>query len=62
MKNHEKELLYAEQISFIFNIDESTVKKLAKQGDLPCKFINRQPRFDLDVLFRHFELLEGEIA
>jgi len=55
--------LTAEQLSLILNISEFTVKKLAKDGDLPCAYANRRPQFDIEALFKHFkELEEGGAA
>jgi hypothetical protein len=54
--------LSAEQLSLVFNISEFTVKKLAKDGDLPCTYVNRRPQFDMDALLRHFQKLEGGAA
>jgi len=61
MKN-EKVLLNAEQLSLILSISEFTVKKLARDGELPCKYVNRRPQFDMDVLLRHFQKLERGAA
>jgi len=58
----EKRPLTAEQLSLILNISEFTVKKLAKAGELPCKFINRRPQFDIDALLEHFQKLEEGAA
>jgi len=61
MKN-KKNLFNAEQLSLILNISEFTVKKLARERDLPCTFVNRRPLFDLDVILKHFDGLEGGAA
>jgi len=61
MKN-KKNLLTAEQLSLILNISEFTVKKLARAGELPCIFVNHRPQFNLDVILKHFEKLEGGAA
>ena len=58
----EKKKLNAGEVAQIFEISENTVKKLAKAGDLPCKYINRRPLFCTDELKRHFERLEGGAA
>jgi len=50
--------LTAEQLSLVLNISEFTVKKLAKNGELPCVFVNRRPKFDMEALLRHFRQLE----
>jgi len=57
-----KNLLTAEQLSLILNISEFTVKKLARESELPCVFINRRPRFDPDVILKHLQNLEGGAA
>jgi len=57
-----KNLLTAEQLSLILNISEFTVKKLARERELPCVFINRRPRFNLDVILKHLQKLEGGAA
>jgi len=62
MTEEKKKPLTAEQLSLILNISEFTVKKLAKAGELPCKFINRRPQFDIDALLEHFQKLEGGAA
>jgi hypothetical protein len=50
-----KNLLNAEQLALIFNISEFTVKKLAREKELPCIFINRRPLFNLDVIIDLFD-------
>jgi len=57
-----KNLITAEQLSLILNISEFTVKKLARAKELPCTFINRRPHFDLDVILKYFDKLEGGAA
>jgi hypothetical protein len=54
--------LNAEQLALILNISEFTVKKLAKDGELPCMYVNRRPQFNMDELLRHFQELEGGAA
>jgi len=60
--NKKKVLLNAEQLSLILNISEFTVKKLAREKELPCTFVNRRPQFDMDALIKHFKKLEGGAA
>jgi len=55
-------ILNAEQMSLILNISEQTVKKLAKDGEIPCAFVNRRPQFDWDALVTRFVELEGGAA
>ena len=57
-----KKTLSVKQIAQIFEVSENTVKRLAKTGELPCKYINRRPLFCTDELKRHFERLEGGAA
>jgi len=57
-----KVLLTAEQLSLVLNISEFTVKKLAKDGELPCEYVKRRPQFDMDALLKHFQKLEGGAA
>jgi len=54
-----KNLLNAEQLSLVLNISEFTVKKLARDKELPCTYVNRRPLFDMDALLKHFKRLEG---
>ena len=54
--------LNAEQVSLILNISVQTVKKLAKEKELPCEIINRRPFFNWNVLIEHFHELEGGAA
>jgi len=61
MKN-KKNLLNAEQLSLMLNVSEFTVKKLAKAKELPCTFINRRPLFDLNIVIKQFEKLDGGAA
>ena len=51
-------LLNAEELSLVLNISEFTVKKLAKEKELPCAYANRRPQFDMNALFKHFKKLE----
>ena len=38
----ETNLLNAAQLSLILDISEKTVKKLAKEGDLPCLYVKNK--------------------
>jgi len=55
-------ILNAEQMSLILNISEKTVKKLAKDKEIPCTFENRRPQFNWNILVKHFKELEGGAA
>jgi hypothetical protein len=56
------EILTAEQLSKILNISEFTIKKLARNKELPCVYINRRPGFSIDKLLEYFRRLEGGVA
>jgi len=56
------EVLNAEQLALIFGISEKTLKRLAKDKEIPCEFINRRPRFKMNQIIKHFEGLEGGAA
>jgi hypothetical protein len=55
-------ILNAEQMSLILNISEQTVKKLAKDREIPCIFVNRRPQFEWNILVQRFQELEGGAA
>ena len=55
-------MLNAGQMSLILNISEKTVKKLAKNNEIPCVFVNRRPQFEWDIIVSHFKGLEGGAA
>ena len=55
-------LLSAEELSEILNISEFTIKELARSRQLPCVYVNRRPRFNLDTLLKFFKQLEGGAA
>lgn len=55
-------ILNTEQMSLIFNISEQTVKKLVKDREIPCTFVNRRPLFNWDELKGLFYVLEGGAA
>ena len=55
-------VLNAEQLSLILNISEQTVKKLAKEKELPCTYVNRRPVFNWNTLIIRFQELEGGAA
>jgi hypothetical protein len=62
MKRKNPVIVNSEQLSLILNISEFTVKKLAKTGDLPCTYVNRRPHFDMEIILKRFEQLEGGAA
>jgi len=54
--------LNKKELAIVFDIREETVKKLAKDGELPCKYVNQEPQFRFDVIVKHFEKIEGGVA
>jgi hypothetical protein len=62
MKNKEQVLLTAGQLSLILNISETTVKKLAKEKEIPCTYVNRRPVFNWNAVIKRFQELEGGAA
>lgn len=52
-------LVSAEELSRILNISEFTIKKLARNKELPCEYVKRRPQFSLERLFEYFKELEG---
>jgi len=61
-ENKNPQILNAKQVSLILNISEQTVKKLAKEKELPGFYINRRPHFSWEVLIKRFKELEGGAA
>jgi len=57
-----KKMLNAAELAVILNISEFTVKKLARDKELPCKYINRRPVFNLELIIKHLQKLEGGAA
>jgi hypothetical protein len=62
MTRKKKVIFTAEQLALALGISEFTVKKLARDGELPCGYANRRPFFDMDALIRLFKKLEGGAA
>jgi len=60
--NEKKTPLTAEQLSLVLNISEFTIKKLAREKEIPCVFVNHRPQFDMDELLQYFRKLEGGAA
>ncbi len=58
MDRKKEQELTANELAAILQISESTVKKLAKEGELPCTFFNRSPRFDIEKTLKYFDRLE----
>jgi hypothetical protein len=62
MKRQNPVIINSEQLSLILNISEFTVRKLAREKEIPCTYVNRRPQFTLDDIFSHFDKLEGGVA
>ncbi|GAB6390807.1 MAG: hypothetical protein MdMp014T_0180 [Treponematales bacterium] len=54
--------LTAAEVSLILGINEATVKRLARERQIPCVYMGRRPRFTVERLVEHFKRLEGEGA
>jgi L-arabinose isomerase len=54
--------LTAEQLAALLNISEFTVKKLAREKQIPCEYINKRPIFSMDKIVAYFRKLEGGTA
>jgi len=52
-------LISVSELSLILNINEKTIKTLAKTSQIPFLKIKRRLYFNLDVLFNYFSCLEG---
>jgi hypothetical protein len=59
MKSTLSSPLTAQELSLILGISEFTIKKLAREKQLPCAYVNRRPRFSLEEILRYFRRLEG---
>jgi hypothetical protein len=57
-----KALLTAEELAGILSISEFTLKKLAREEQLPCMIIKRRYRFSLEQILEYFRKLEGGAA
>jgi excisionase family DNA binding protein len=55
-------LLTAEELAGILSISEFTLKKLAREKQLPCITTNRRYRFSLEQILEYFRKLEGGAA
>ncbi|MDR2095361.1 MAG: helix-turn-helix domain-containing protein [Treponema sp.] len=60
MKNLPKQLS-SEDLALILNVNNTTVRKLAKTNQLPCMYIKRRLCFDLGKVLNHLKQLEGGI-
>jgi excisionase family DNA binding protein len=55
-------LLSAEELSHVLNVSEFTVKKLAREKQIPCVFEKGRYRFNLKEITEFFRRLEGGAA
>jgi excisionase family DNA binding protein len=63
MKNiSELPLLTAEELATILGISEFTLKRLAREKQLPCMTVKGRYRFSLEQILEYFRELEGGAA
>jgi excisionase family DNA binding protein len=55
-------LLTAEEMAGILGISEFTLKKLAREKQIPHMIISRRYRFSLEQVLKYFRKLEGGAA
>ena len=55
----EKIILNDKEVALILDVSLFTVKKLAKNEDIPCFYKNRRPYFYFDMVISHFQKIEG---
>ena len=55
-------LFTTEQLAFILNINEFTLKKLARTKQIPCIYKSGKIVFSLDSVLARFKELEGGAA
>jgi hypothetical protein len=55
-------IVSAEALARILNINEITVKKLAREKQIPCEFVKGRYRFNLKKMMKFFRELEGGAA
>jgi NADH/NAD ratio-sensing transcriptional regulator Rex len=61
MKNLSR-ILSAEELARILNVNEITVRKLAREKQIPCRLVKKRYGFDLKEMIRFFKKLEGGAA
>jgi excisionase family DNA binding protein len=52
----------AKELARLLNVNEFTIKKLAKEKQIPCRLIKRRYRFNLKTVLQFFRKLEGGAA
>jgi hypothetical protein len=57
-----KNTLTAGELSLILSVSEKTIKKLAKEKEIPCNYVNRRPVFNWTAVAKRFRKLEGGAA
>jgi excisionase family DNA binding protein len=55
-------LLTAEELANILGISEFTLKRLAREKQLPCMTVKGRYRFSLERILEYFRELEGGAA
>jgi len=59
MNENEEIVLNSRELSLVLAISEPTVKKLAKNKELPCYYKNNRPFFSYNAIVKHFRQIEG---
>jgi len=62
MKRKNPVIINSEQLALILGISEFTVRKLAREKEIPCTYVNRRPQFSMDAVLKYFRKLEGGAA
>jgi hypothetical protein len=62
MKKKDQVLLSVGELSLILSISETTIKKLVKEKEIPCAYVNRRPVFNWAVVVQRLQELEGGAA
>jgi len=55
-----QQYLSAEDLAIILEVNVKTIKGLIKNKELPCEYVNRRPRFNLEMICKYFQKLEGQ--
>ena len=56
------EKMTAEELAMVFNVNEATIKKLAKSEQIPYLHHKNRMYFNFDEILRHLRLMEEGTA
>ena len=59
MQEKKDVILNAQEMALVLTISEFTIKKLAKNNEIPCTYKNRKMLFNINTVARHFQEIEG---